>query len=443
MRRRCGPLKVFATAVCLAMFLSGQDVHAGGIRSPDFGAPARSRAGFNGFAGSAMLRLRGGDEDGLEDQTIFDKIDGVMKATLGRTAWSLIKAMIGWHDKPRRSPSQDLRELQDDTAARKKRGQIVDRRMLYFFSRGPIYALNPLTYISRFLAGTERAVLSGVLFVNAERGKMSVADMRAKLMAPKSKGGIGLKQSRVGEVFYRADIDFRIEDMEGPSKELTFADEEDAELEAFKKKALEAAAKKGGGGNGTQKLHAAATKKWAGSSGNVVKRLQKELIGIQSTGSFDVELVDDSIFHWWVTIEGAKGSFYEDEKFKLSFKFDAKYPTEPPEVTFVAKVPGWPLPDAPTTNASGKCPSQRAGQEWPARWGKRPHHCPIHPHIYTNGNICLSIIYDDWSPALGVEAVCHRSLPSLHALSAPRPSLMILSPLPSFMMPLACDSIQV
>jgi hypothetical protein len=53
-----------------------------------------------------------------------------------------------------------------------------------------------------------------------------------------------------------------------------------------------------------------------------------------------VELVDDSIFHWWVTIEGAKGSFYEGEKFKLSFKFDAKYPTEPPEVTFVAKVPG-------------------------------------------------------------------------------------------------------
>jgi ubiquitin-conjugating enzyme E2 W len=50
--------------------------------------------------------------------------------------------------------------------------------------------------------------------------------------------------------------------------------------------------------------------------------------------------VDDSIFHWWVTIEGAKGSFYEGEKFKLSFKFDAKYPTEPPEVTFVAKVPG-------------------------------------------------------------------------------------------------------
>jgi hypothetical protein len=51
---------------------------------------------------------------------------------------------------------------------------------------------------------------------------------------------------------------------------------------------------------------------------------------------------------------------------------------------------------------------QRAGQEWPLRWGKRAHHCPIHPHIYTNGNICLSIIYDDWSPALGVEAVCHR-----------------------------------
>jgi len=400
----CGGLPRAALALERAL-------HDGRPRAARRGGPACASvlprdAGTGAFA---LLRLRGGaEEEDSESKTIFDTIDGVMKVTLGRTAWGVIKAIIGWRDRPKRSPSKDLKELQEEMAARKKRGEIIDRKMLYFFSKGPVYALNPLTHLSRFLAGTERTVKSGVLFVNAERGKMSVADMRAKLMAPKSKGGMALKPTRVGEVFYRADIDFRKEDIEAPAKELAFADEDDAELEAFKKKALENAAKKGGGGVGTQQLHSAATKKWTGASGNVVKRLQKELIGIQSTGSFDVELVNDSIFHWWVTIEGAKGSFYEDEKFKLSFKFDAKYPTEPPEVTFVAKVPGWPMPDAPTTNSSGSCPSQRAGQEWPSRWGKRPHHCPIHPHIYTNGNICLSIIYDDWSPALGVEAVCHR-----------------------------------
>lgn len=31
---------------------------------------------------------------------------------------------------------------------------------------------------------------------------------------------------------------------------------------------------------------------------------------------------------------------------------------------------------------------------------------PEHSHIYSNGHICLSILSDDWTPALSVQAVC-------------------------------------
>lgn len=31
---------------------------------------------------------------------------------------------------------------------------------------------------------------------------------------------------------------------------------------------------------------------------------------------------------------------------------------------------------------------------------------PIHPHVYSNGHICLSILSDDWTPALSVQAIC-------------------------------------
>lgn len=79
----------------------------------------------------------------------------------------------------------------------------------------------------------------------------------------------------------------------------------------------------------------------------------------------ETERVDE----WLVTVTGAAESVYEEEKYTLRFIFPPDYPMEAPEVIFLS----------PT---------------------------PKHPHVYSNGHICLNVLYDGWSPALTVTSVC-------------------------------------
>ncbi|CAJ0925155.1 unnamed protein product [Ranitomeya imitator] len=75
-------------------------------------------------------------------------------------------------------------------------------------------------------------------------------------------------------------------------------------------------------------------------------------------------------FRWIVDMEGAPGTLYEGEKFQLLFKFSSRYPFDSPQVMFTGD------------------------------------NIPVHPHVYSNGHICLSILTEDWSPALSVQSVC-------------------------------------
>ncbi|CAK5062329.1 unnamed protein product [Meloidogyne enterolobii] len=65
-----------------------------------------------------------------------------------------------------------------------------------------------------------------------------------------------------------------------------------------------------------------------------------------------------------------RNTLYEGEVFQLQFKFDDQYPFSSPEVTFIGE------------------------------------NIPVHPHVYSNGHICLSILSDDWTPALSISSVC-------------------------------------
>ncbi|OWZ31115.1 ubiquitin-conjugating enzyme E2 W [Cryptococcus neoformans C23] len=106
------------------------------------------------------------------------------------------------------------------------------------------------------------------------------------------------------------------------------------------------------------------------------KRLMKELGDIENKGTPPgiALLSADSMEEWIFTIAVlGDETIYKGEQFALRIKFEDRYPIEVPQVTFVVD------------------------DTWKA---------PIHPHIYSNGHICASILGNDWSPVLNAVSIC-------------------------------------
>eukprot|EP00923_Selenidium_pygospionis_P049106 GHVN01084538.1.p1 GENE.GHVN01084538.1~~GHVN01084538.1.p1 ORF type:complete len:213 (-),score=34.20 GHVN01084538.1:1603-2241(-) len=93
-------------------------------------------------------------------------------------------------------------------------------------------------------------------------------------------------------------------------------------------------------------------------------RIQKELKQITLSPPQGVSVsVGANIRLWIVTLTGCSGTIYEGEKYKMKIVFPKNYPLSPPNIHFI----GTP---------------------------------PRHSHIYSNGDICLNLLTDDWSPTL-------------------------------------------
>lgn len=88
---------------------------------------------------------------------------------------------------------------------------------------------------------------------------------------------------------------------------------------------------------------------------------------------------------------------------------------EPPEVTFL-HVPPRPAPSLPPSQSHASSwsqpidltqdsPAAPAIGTFPSDDGARP--IPLHPHVYSNGIICLDLLSNvGWSPVQSVESVC-------------------------------------
>ena len=100
-------------------------------------------------------------------------------------------------------------------------------------------------------------------------------------------------------------------------------------------------------------------------------RLAREKEQILANPLFKLQEQKENV--WLITFDGAQETPYAGESFTLRFEFPDQYPISSPEVVF----------------------------------SSRP---PEHPHIYSNGYICLSILYDHWTPALKVESVVYSIL---------------------------------
>eukprot|EP00486_Rosalina_sp_Unknown_P003615 CAMPEP_0201573040 /NCGR_PEP_ID=MMETSP0190_2-20130828/16675_1 /ASSEMBLY_ACC=CAM_ASM_000263 /TAXON_ID=37353 /ORGANISM="Rosalina sp." /LENGTH=247 /DNA_ID=CAMNT_0047999525 /DNA_START=91 /DNA_END=834 /DNA_ORIENTATION=- len=101
------------------------------------------------------------------------------------------------------------------------------------------------------------------------------------------------------------------------------------------------------------------------------KRVQKELQQLLLDPPIGVSacpVASDDILNWIATIEGPEGTPYHGGKFYLSIKFGENYPFTAPKVTFKTKI----------------------------------YHCNVRS---TNGEICLDVLKDNYSPALTIEKI--------------------------------------
>lgn len=118
----------------------------------------------------------------------------------------------------------------------------------------------------------------------------------------------------------------------------------------------------------------AASKKFLSNkmkSSNPNYRIQRELKEFLTPPppGLSVKISGKNVRLWIVSLSMPDNTIYAGDTYKLRVQFPPDYPTSPPSVYFV------------------------------------PPHMPRHEHVYTNGDICLSLLGKDWRPIMTAQSV--------------------------------------
>ncbi|KAI7862938.1 ubiquitin-conjugating enzyme E2 2 [Phycomyces blakesleeanus] len=108
------------------------------------------------------------------------------------------------------------------------------------------------------------------------------------------------------------------------------------------------------------------------------RRLMRDFKRLQSDapGGVSGAPCSDNIMQWNAVIFGPSDTPFEDGTFKLELHFEETYPNKPPQVKFISKM--------------------------------------FHPNVYANGELCLDILQNRWSPTYDVAAILTSIQSLLH-----------------------------
>ncbi|ELA45944.1 hypothetical protein VCUG_02571 [Vavraia culicis subsp. floridensis] len=97
-------------------------------------------------------------------------------------------------------------------------------------------------------------------------------------------------------------------------------------------------------------------------------RFLKEVKNLKNSMPAHFKLVTHNNTTLILDVYGAPSTIYSGEIFTLKIEINDNYPIDPPTAVFIKNI-------------------------------------PENEHVYTNGHICISVLHDDWSPAMTLEMV--------------------------------------